>query len=145
MTHQLFWEDVIEGQRFSLPLMQVSYRHVINHVGAGRDYMRGHHEQAYAHAQQQKDIYMNTMFHQSMVDRVMTDWAGPRSFIARRKIAMRGSICPGDALRGEAEVTKRHVDEQGRHRVDLSIALITQAGTVCAAEGSLVLPRRTPA
>lgn len=143
--NQLFWEDVAEGYRFSVPLMHVSYRHLINHVGAGRDYMRGHHDPTYAHEQGQRDIYPNTLFHQSMVDRVMTDWAGPRSFIARRKIAMRGSIYPGDDLRGEAEVVKRHVDAHGRHRVELRIALVTQAALVCEAEGSLALPSRATA
>jgi acyl dehydratase len=74
------------------------------------------------------------------VDRVMTDWAGPRGFVARRKLSMKGAIYPGDRLRGEATVTRCYVDEQGRHRVDCDIVLSNQDYVCSVASGSIVLP-----
>jgi fatty-acyl-CoA synthase len=144
LYRQLSWDEVQVDQTVSTLLMHTTLQQAILHVGAGRDYMRGHHDAAYAREQGQKDIYFNTLFHQSLVDRVMTDWAGPASFIARRKIMMRGSIHPGDRVIGSGSVVNRYVDEQGRHCVDLEIGLSVAGNICCQAEGSIVLPRSIP-
>jgi len=81
------------------------------------------------------------LFHQSMVDRVMTDWAGPRGFIARRKLSMKGAIHPGDTLTGKAQVTRRY-EADGKHRLDLNITLSTQSHICATAEATLILPVR---
>ncbi len=137
----LFWEDATVGTVLPAVEMPISYRHLIHHVGAGRDYMRGHHDPAFAREQGKPDIYLNTLFHQSFVDRVMTDWAGGRAFIKRRKIAMRESIYPGDLLSGSGQVSAVYEDDGARGLVDVEIELRTHNGLCCAAWGTLILPR----
>jgi hypothetical protein len=76
-----------------------------------------------------------------MVDRVMTDWSGPRGFIARRKLSMKGTIYPGDTLTGEAQITRRY-EADGKHRLDLNITLSNQTHICSTAEATLILPAR---
>jgi acyl dehydratase len=137
----VFWDDVREGQTLPALTVQVTYKMAIMHVAAGWDYMPGHHEPDYAKSQGQETIFLNTLFHQSMVDRVMTDWAGPRGFIARRKLSMKGAIYPGDILTGEAKITRRY-EADGKHRLDLNITLSNQTHICATAEATLILPVR---
>jgi acyl dehydratase len=137
----MFWDDIAEGQSLPVLTVNVTYKMAIMHVAAGWDYMPGHHEPDYAKAQGQETIFLNTLFHQSMVDRVMTDWAGPRGFITRRKLSMKGAIYPGDVLTGEAKVTRHYVAE-GKHLLDLEIRLSTQSCLCATADATLMLPAR---
>lgn len=137
----MFWDDVSEGDTLPVLTVHVTYKMAIMHVAAGWDYMPGHHEPDYAKSQGQDNIFLNTLFHQSMVDRVMTDWAGPRGFIARRKLSMKGAVYPGDTLTGEAQVTRRY-EADGKHRLDLTITLSTQSHIRATAEATLILPAR---
>ena len=78
-----------------------------------------------------------------------TEWAGPRSFIARRKVSLQRSIFAGDTMVGEARVTRRYTDEQGgraRHLVDLEMTVKNQRGELCCpASITLELPARAAA
>lgn len=141
---QRYWEDVREGESLPPIVLEISYKRVIMNTATGRDYMRGHHDPEFARQQGVRTIYMNTFFHQAFVDRIMTDWAGPAAFIARRKIAMRASICAGDTVIGEGRVARRRTDAQGRPLVDLAITIRNEREICCVAEGTLLMPTRTP-
>jgi hypothetical protein len=119
--------------------MDVTYRTAILHVAAGWDYMPGHHEPAYAQRQGMETIYLNTLFHQSFVDRTLTDWAGPQTFLTRRKISMRDQIYPNDRIEGHAKVVA--VREQGT-LIDLTVVVRTPRADACLAECTIRLPER---
>jgi acyl dehydratase len=105
------------------------------------DLFPGHHDPFYAQSQGQKSIYLNTVVLQGFADRVVTDWAGPAAFIARRKMVMKASVYPGDVLIGSGRVISCR-EEQGRRRIELALQLCTQSGVVCDLETTLVLPPR---
>lgn len=119
--------------------LDVSYARVIRNVAAGRDFMRGHHEPAFAREQGVRTIYVNTFFHQALVDRLMTDWAGPTAFIARRKIMMRQPICAGDVAVASGRVVALRLREDGRQHVDVEMDIRTDAGVCCDASGTIVM------
>jgi acyl dehydratase len=102
--------------------------------------MPGHHQPAYAKRQGQRDIFTNTLFHQSFIDRVVTDWAGPETFIARRRMTMLGPMYPGHTLRGSGTVIEKYTDDEGGGCADLEIAIATADGFVTRAEVSIRLP-----
>lgn len=137
---QRYWQDVEEGDVLPPLVMQTSLKQTIEHVGADRDFMAGHYNPAYARPQGQPDIYFNALFHQSMVDRVTSDWAGPACFVTRKKTAVRGSIHAGDHLRGEGCVTRRYVDEHGRYCLDLEITLSVAKRVCCDASAPWCFP-----
>lgn len=140
---QLFFEDVKEGQELPRLNLDITFKRVIQDVAATRDYFPGHHDPEYAKAQSQKAIYLNTMFFQGFIDRVVTDWAGPITFIARRKMRMQASVYAGDKMYGEGKVTRSYLDDTGRGCVDIDIIVGNQDGPTCPASVTAVLPRRS--
>lgn len=140
--NQVYWNDVTEGMDLPVMSVDVTYKMAILHVAGGWDYMPGHHEPDYAKRQGVKTIFLNTLFHQSMIDRTITDWAGPLTFLLRRKIAMRGQIYPGDTILGIAKVTKvwRGPDNDGR--VDLDVVIRNGDEDVCVGDCTIRLPDR---
>ncbi|AXB80197.1 hypothetical protein [Novosphingobium sp. P6W] len=140
---QLYAGDVTTGTAVPVCTMDVTYKTAILHVAAGWDYMPGHHEPAYAIAQGTDTIYLNTLFHQSFVDRTLTDWAGPRTFLTRRKISMRDQIYPGDRIEGHARVLALRTEEAGATLVDLSVIIRTPRADACIAECTIRLPERS--
>jgi acyl dehydratase len=145
---QRFWEDVVEGSALPRVDDEITYRRVIMNPATTWDYFPGHHDPDYARSQGQPTIYVNTMHFLGFVDRLATEWGGPRSFIARRKISMRRSIYAGDTMVGEGRVARRYTDEAGarvRHLVDLELTVKNQDGELCCpATVTLELPVREP-
>jgi acyl dehydratase len=143
---QRFWEDVQEGEILPRVEDPISYRRVVMNAGATWDYFPGHHDPEYARAQGQPTIYVNTMHFLGFIDRLATDWAGPRTFIARRKMSMQRSIYAGDTMVGEGRVTHRYTEEVDgctRYLVDLEVTVSNQHGEVCSpASVTLELPTR---
>lgn len=139
---QLYAGDVTVETVVPVCTMEVTYKTAILHVAAGWDYMPGHHDPAYARSQGTDTIYLNTLFHQSFVDRTLTDWAGPLTFLTRRKISMRDQIYPGDRIEGHAKVLTVRNGENGQTLVDLSVIIRTPRTEACIAECTVRLPNR---
>lgn len=137
---QLHAGDVTAQTDVPVCTMDVTYRIAIQHVAAGWDYMPGHHEPDYARRQGMETIYLNTLFHQSFVDRTLTDWAGPATFLVRRKISMRDQIYPGDRIEGHARIVE--VRDEGR-LIDLAVTIRTPRADACVAECTIRLPERS--
>lgn len=138
--HQLRWEDVNENDTLPRVTIEVPYKRVIMTPAATWDYMPGHHEPDYARSQGQKTIYLNTLFFQGLIDRVITEWAGPGTFIARRKLAMKSSIYAGDTAYGQGRVTRVYQDDQGRCKVDVDVVISNQNGVSATADATVILP-----
>lgn len=130
------WDGIAPGLALPELRLDVSYSRVILNVGAGRDFMRGHHEPAYAAAQGIETIYVNTFFHQAFVDRMLTDWAGPAAMIRRRRIAMLAPLCAGIIATGTGWVVAKRC-EGGRRMVDLELAITNGKELCCDAKATI--------
>lgn len=143
---QTFWEDVKEGEELPAVTLDVPYGRVIMNVAATRDFFAGHNNPFYAQSQGQKTIYVSTMFLQAFVDRVVTDWAGPRAFIRRRRLQIRGSVFAGDAITGTATVARRYEEDAPwpfRHLADVEVSVRNQDGDLCcSATVTVAVPAR---
>lgn len=117
---------VTVGDRLGPVELPVSYTVVAGLPGGTRDYFPGHHDPAYARAQGQRDIYLNTAFFQGFVDRVALEWAGPAWYVAERGIRILRSVYPGDTLVGTGTVTAAPDDRT----IELAVELTTADG-VC--------------
>jgi acyl dehydratase len=131
--------EAVEGQELPPITLEVTYEKVVMTPMATWDLFPGHNDPFYAQGQGQKSIYLNTVVMQGFADRVATDWAGPATFIARRKMVMKASVYPGDTLTGTGRVVASSI-EDGWRRVDLSITLATQEAEVCSVETTILLP-----
>jgi acyl dehydratase len=146
---QRYWEDVEAGEALPRVDDEITYRRVIMNPATTWDYFPGHHDPEYARSQGQPTIYVNTMHFLGFVDRLATDWGGPRSFIAKRKIAMQRSIFAGDTMVGEGRVVDKRTDSAGdrvRYLVDLELTVKNQDSDLCCpASVTLELPSREAA
>ncbi|MGK2913220.1 MAG: hypothetical protein ACSLE5_01985 [Porticoccaceae bacterium] len=134
------WAEVKEGDSVTQVTMEVPFAKVILDAAATQDYFPGHHNPDYAKGQGQKTIYLNTMAIEGFIDRVATDWAGPRAFIVKRTMSMNRSIYAGDTMSGGGTVTKCYEDNKGRKLVDLAIIIGTQDNPCVPAQVTLRLP-----
>jgi len=145
VNHQLYWDDIAEGDDVTRVEMAVPYEKVIHNAAATWDFFPGHHNPEYARSQGQKTIFISTLFFQGFADRVVTDWAGPLTFITRRKIMMRGSVYAGDTMYGEGKVTRTYVDAGGRHLVDVEVVIGNQDGPQCPVSITAAIPTKAEA
>ena len=138
----MHWEDVAKGMSLPTVRLHVTHARAIQNVAAGRDYMRGHLEPAYARRQGQGDIFVNTTFHQAFVDRVVSDWAGPLMFIVRRRMQMADAIVAGDTIEGSGRVLQVREDDRGRGLVDVLVNVSTARGRCTQAKVTVHLHKR---
>lgn len=134
------WAEVKENDVVTEITMAIPYEKVILDAAATQDYFPGHHNPEYARGQGQKTMYLNTMAIEGFIDRVATDWAGPRAFITKRTMSMNRSIYAGDTMFGSGSVTKCYQDDKGRKLVDLAITIGTQDNPCVPAQVTLLLP-----
>jgi acyl dehydratase len=112
----------------------ISYQRVVENAGATWDYFPGHFDPAYAQAQGNPTIYVNTMHLAGFADRVATDWAGPGSRVVRRSMRLTGSVYAGDTMvgRGRAVAKRRDTSvDPPRCLVDIHIDVTNQDGALC--------------
>jgi acyl dehydratase len=119
--------------------LEITLRRLIVNAGASWDSFPGHFDRDYARAHGHEDVFANTSLILAFADRVVTDWAGPRTRIARRRLSMGRPVHPGDVLRGEGVVTDVRSDGD-RHVVDVEIDLTTQRGPCASAVATVELP-----
>jgi hypothetical protein len=106
----------------------------------------GHTDADYARSVQGRaHVYLATGPILGLLDRFVTQWAGPESFLVKRSMRMVDSLYAGDELRFEGSVTKAWLDvSSGRVRRLVSLALEIHArGRCCVtATATYELPDR---
>ncbi|MCF8588847.1 MaoC family dehydratase [Gordonia liuliyuniae] len=90
---------------------------IVSGAIATRDFQKVHHDRDVAVAAGTKDIFMNILSTNGLVNRYVTEWAGPTSRISRINIRLGAPNFPGDTMTFTGEVTARDGD-------DLTVALV---------------------
>lgn len=72
---------------------------------ASRDYQDVHHDAELARQRGSKDIFMNILTSNGLVDRYVTSWAGPGAVVKRIKIRLGAPNYPGDTMTMSGAVT----------------------------------------
>jgi len=137
---QRLWSEVKAGDVLPGIELAVEYARIILNAASTWDYFPGHHNPEYARAQGQPDIYVSTIFFHGFIDRLITDWGGPSTFIKQRRMRMVASVHPGDTMRAEGHVLRHYRDEDGCGMVDLDIRINTARGLCVPASARVQLP-----
>jgi acyl dehydratase len=140
---QLSWSDVAEGDKLPTVHLDITLRRLFVNAAASWDTFPGHFDRDYARANGHPDVFANTSLLLAFADRVVTDWAGPRTRIVRRRLTMGRPVHPGDQLLGAGVVTgRRRVGDT--HMVDVDVEL-SVGGIRCAhAIATIDLPAGAP-
>jgi acyl dehydratase len=116
---------------------EITARRVVQNPGATGDYFPGHWDPDYARKQGQRAIYANSLHVFGLLDRAVTDWAGPTAFLVRRNVRLVSSMYAGDTVTVSGTVADQREDETGR-LVDLDLSMTNQDGDVIATARSTV-------
>jgi acyl dehydratase len=128
------WDEVAEGASIPPLVDEITYRRVIMNPGATGDYFPGHYDPDYARRQGQPTIYANSLHVFGILDRAVSEWAGPHSFLLRRNVRLHSSMYAGDTVTVSGVVSGKRVDDDAR-LVDLYLTMTNHdGGTICTAE-----------
>jgi len=131
------WDDVVEGAAIPAVVDTITARRVIQNPGATGDYFPGHWDPDYARKQGQRAIYANSLHVFGLLDRAVTEWAGPASFLVRRNVRLVSSMYAGDTVTVAGTVVAKRTDD---HEVDVDLTLTNQnADVVCTARSTVRL------
>ena len=71
---------------------------IVSTAIATRDYQDVHHDRDKAQAKGSKDIFVNILTDTGLVQRYITDWAGPNAVLKSVKIRLGAPNYPGDTM-----------------------------------------------
>ncbi|MEU8266415.1 MaoC/PaaZ C-terminal domain-containing protein [Sphaerisporangium sp. NPDC049002] len=101
-------EDEIEcGAALPLLRVELSPTMVISTALATMDYTPVHHDVEIAQAQGSKDIFLNILTTMGLVERYVTDWAGPEALIRGINVRLGVPAYAGDAITFSGTVASR--------------------------------------
>ena len=113
-------------------VIEASPTFVVASAIATRDFQDVHHDRDRAVQRGSKDIFVNILTTTGLVQRYVTDWAGPQAVV--RKVAIRlGAPCyAGDTLTftGQAEPARKP-GRAARRRVRAAMGRLAGAATTC--------------
>jgi acyl dehydratase len=128
------WDDVAAGQSIPAVVDEITFRRVIMNPGATGDYFPGHYDRDYAQRQGQPTIYANSLHLFGLLDRAVTEWAGPASLLVRRNVRLASSMYAGDTVTVSGTVTGKRTDN-GARLVDLAMTMTSHDGRmICTAD-----------
>ena len=116
---------------------EITARRVVQNPGATGDYFPGHWDPDYARKQGQRAIYANSLHVFGLLDRAVTQWAGPSSFLVRRNVRLVSSMYAGDTVTVSGTIADSREDDTG-HLVALDLSMTNQDGDVIATSRSTV-------
>jgi acyl dehydratase len=132
------WDDVVEGAAIPSVVDEITARRVVQNPGATGDYFPGHWDPDYAKRQGQPAIYANSLHIFGLLDRAVTEWAGPQSFLVRRNVRLLSSMYAGDTVIVSGVVTSKRA-EGGQHIVELDLTITSRGNVICTSRTSIRL------
>lgn len=123
----LDWDKVSEGDQMTGVSFPLTLRNLMIDVSGTRDLYPIHHDREFAKKNGARDIFVNTMFYEGLLGRIVTDWAGPEAFLRKLRFAMRLPNCPGDTITSRGWVVKKYTADDQK-LLDLELHLDNQLG-----------------
>lgn len=105
---------------------------------ASRDYQDVHHDPELARQRGSKDIFMNILTSNGLVDRYVTGWAGPAAAVKAIRIRLGAPNHPGDTMVLRGEVTAK---SDGDRCVDIAVTGTNSLGAHVTGTVSVRLPQ----
>jgi uncharacterized protein len=135
------WREDTRVAPGALPelVLDVTPTMIVSTALATRDFYPVHHDRDFAVRGGSKDIFLNILTTTGLVQRYVTDWAGPEAIVRSISIRLGAPCYAGDTLTFSGQVTETDGDQQ----------VVTVAGTCGLGQhvtGTVRLtPARTPA
>jgi acyl dehydratase len=131
------YEDVHVGDELpelSIPLTRTL---IVATAIASRDYQDVHHDPGLARERGSKDVFMNILTTNGLVDRYVTEWAGPGAVVKAIRIRLGAPNHPGDTMVLTGAVAAK--DDAGS-RVEITVRGTNALGTHVSGTVAVRLP-----
>jgi acyl dehydratase len=130
------WSEIEEGQRLPSLRLELTVRRIVLTPAYTYDPFPGHFDVEFARSIGHPSIFMNTMPLLGLLDRLVTDWAGPQTFIRKHTISLRSPAYAATTLTVDGTVTgKADVDDSrpsSHPTIQVSATVTNSDGQVCA-------------
>ena len=139
-VRQRTWSQITEGDVLPTFTELLDVERVVASATATRTFFGGHIDLEYARSQGRSHIYMATGPIVGLLDRFVTDWAGPLSFLRKRSVKMVDSLYAGATIRIDGTVNRKWLESgRGRqqHLFEVGLTIANDAGKVCVTATSV--------
>jgi uncharacterized protein len=102
------WREDTRARPGALPelVLEVTPTRIVSTAIATRDFYPVHHDRDFAVAGGNKDIFLNILTTTGLVQRYVTDWAGPEALVRAISIRLGAPCYAGDTLTFSGQVTE---------------------------------------
>lgn len=118
--------DVAVGERLPELSIPLTRGLIVATAMASRDYQDVHHDPDLARLRGSEDIFMNILTSNGLIDRFVTEWAGPTAVVKAIKVRLGAPNYPGDTMVLTGEVSAKDDEER---RVEISVRGTNSRGT----------------
>ncbi|MFI6874802.1 MaoC family dehydratase [Streptomyces sp. NPDC050400] len=134
------FDDVAVGEELPELPIPVTRTLIVATALASRDYQDVHHDPELARERGSKDIFMNILTSNGLVDRYVTGWAGPAAVVKAIRIRLGVPNHPGDTMVLTGTVTAK--TDTDRH-VEIAVRGDNSLGAHVTGTVSVRLPGET--
>ncbi|WP_169989131.1 MaoC family dehydratase [Microbispora sp. H10836] len=112
------YDEVSVGEELPALPIPLTRTLIVATAIASRDYQDVHHDPGLAVEHGSKDVFMNILTTNGLVDRYVTEWAGPSAVVMAIKIRLGVPNYPGDTMTLTGTVTAKHDEDR---RVEIAV------------------------
>ncbi|TQS25020.1 MaoC family dehydratase [Microbispora sp. KK1-11] len=112
------YEEVAVGEELPALPIPLTRTLIVAAAIASRDYQDVHHDPGLAVERGSKDVFMNILTTNGLVDRYVTEWAGPAAVVKAIKIRLGVPNYPGDTMTLTGTVTAKHDEDR---RIEIAV------------------------
>jgi acyl dehydratase len=132
--------EVRVGDRLDVLEIPVTPTFVVSTALATRDFQDVHHDRNLARSRGSKDIFLNILTSTGLVQRFVTDWAGPEALVRELSVRLGAPCYPDDTLGFTGEVVDVVGDAPGGRAHVVKVTGSTDLGDHVVARVRLELP-----
>jgi len=136
-THTLSVGELREGDQLSVAVIPITPTLVVAGALMTLDYFDGHHDRDMAIRRGSKDVFMNIHTSAGLIERFISDWAGPAAIWRNLRLHLGAPNYPGDTMTMTGSVV---AVDRGLGTVVVSYAGKNSAGVHAQGSAELVLP-----
>ena len=120
MAHQVFYEDVAEGQEIPALKKHPTRRQLVMWAGASEDFYEIHYDTEFARKNKLDDVVVHGRLKAAFLGQLLTDWIGPDGVLKKMSCRYKGTDPSNEDMSIRGTVTRKYV-EGADHCVDLDI------------------------
>lgn len=133
--------DVSEGEVLPEHTIELTPTLIISTAIASRDYQDVHHDVDLAKKRGTKNIFMNILSTNGIVQAYVNEWAGPEAFMKGIKIKLGAPNYAGDAMTLSGTVSATNAGDGDRGIVDVEVVGKNSIGNHVTATVQVALPK----